>query len=249
MDNRSKIRNLIREILTEKDVKIYLQKGQTPPKGKKIQKGPKGGQYFMGSPEEKETSNGPKRAIKKNFKPEKPDSKPDKKPGAGFKGKKVDGEPDGWYTNIKNWIKKNSHKQNLNRVDFNKVKANYPGLTDDQQQEYARFLLYPFHNSFTNYDMKSHFKKLSDSQLKKNPRESMQLESNNVKQVSAKLSSIFNSDGFRYYGPGDGRSSSIVAPSTSKKWYSIIKDKLEKNDIDVDLYPAQRAGYYVVVYK
>jgi len=34
-------------------VKIYLQKGETPPKGRKLSKGPRGGMYFMGTPQEK----------------------------------------------------------------------------------------------------------------------------------------------------------------------------------------------------
>ena len=46
--------NLI-DLLTEaKEVKIYLQPGQKAPKGKKVQKGPKGGKYFLGTPAEKQ---------------------------------------------------------------------------------------------------------------------------------------------------------------------------------------------------
>jgi len=45
--------NLI-DLLTEaKEVKIYLEPGQKPPKGKKVQKGPRGGEYFLGTSGEK----------------------------------------------------------------------------------------------------------------------------------------------------------------------------------------------------
>jgi len=47
----------IKKIISEaKEVKVYLQPGQKPPKGKKVVKGPKGGSYFMGSPEDKKTA-------------------------------------------------------------------------------------------------------------------------------------------------------------------------------------------------
>jgi hypothetical protein len=37
-------------ILEAKQVRIYLDLGEKPPKGKKVQKGPKGGLYYMDSP-------------------------------------------------------------------------------------------------------------------------------------------------------------------------------------------------------
>jgi len=53
---RLQLRQLIREVLTEdKKVKIYVQKGKKPPKGKSLKTGPRGGQYFVGSPDEKQT--------------------------------------------------------------------------------------------------------------------------------------------------------------------------------------------------
>lgn len=56
----------LKRLLNEtKEVKIYLNKGEKPPKGKKAIKGPKGGMYFMGSPEEKKAKeNGKKPADK-----------------------------------------------------------------------------------------------------------------------------------------------------------------------------------------
>jgi len=45
----------LKKLLTEdKKVKIYVQKGKKPPKGKQLKKGPRGGQYFVGSPGEKQ---------------------------------------------------------------------------------------------------------------------------------------------------------------------------------------------------
>jgi len=55
----------LKQLLTEaKEVKIYLNKGEKPPKGKKAVKGPKGGMYFMGSPEEKKAKDTKKPASK-----------------------------------------------------------------------------------------------------------------------------------------------------------------------------------------
>ena len=45
----------LKKLLAEdKKVKIYVQKGKKPPKGKQLKKGPRGGQYFVGSPGEKQ---------------------------------------------------------------------------------------------------------------------------------------------------------------------------------------------------
>jgi hypothetical protein len=43
----------LKQLLIEAETKIYLKKGEKPPKGKKIEKGPRGGQYFTGSAAEK----------------------------------------------------------------------------------------------------------------------------------------------------------------------------------------------------
>jgi len=45
-----------KKLIEAKEVKVYLQKGEKAPKGKKVQKGPKGGLYFMGTPEESRAS-------------------------------------------------------------------------------------------------------------------------------------------------------------------------------------------------
>lgn len=45
-------------------VKIYLEPGQKPPKGVKVQKGPKGGTYFMGTPAQKKAHEKPGAAPK-----------------------------------------------------------------------------------------------------------------------------------------------------------------------------------------
>jgi len=47
--------------LEAKEIKIYLNKGDKPPKGKKAVKGPKGGTYFMGTPQEKKTKDNDKK--------------------------------------------------------------------------------------------------------------------------------------------------------------------------------------------
>jgi len=45
----------LKELIIEADKnKIYVQKGQQAPEGKKLQTGPRGGQFFIGSAEEKE---------------------------------------------------------------------------------------------------------------------------------------------------------------------------------------------------
>ena len=46
-----KLRNLIKEVLSE--AKIYVQQGQPVPKGRKIEKGPRGGKFYTGSAAEK----------------------------------------------------------------------------------------------------------------------------------------------------------------------------------------------------
>lgn len=45
-------------------VKIYLEPGQKPPKGVKVQRGPKGGIYFMGTPSQKKAHEKPNAAPK-----------------------------------------------------------------------------------------------------------------------------------------------------------------------------------------
>jgi hypothetical protein len=53
----------LKKLLTEdKNVKIYVQKGKKPPKGKTLKKGPRGGQYFVGTPGEKQSYEGGKTA-------------------------------------------------------------------------------------------------------------------------------------------------------------------------------------------
>lgn len=52
-------------------VKVYLEPGQKPPKGVKVEKGPKGGQYFMGTPSQKKAH-------------EKPGAAPEKKPNVNI---------------------------------------------------------------------------------------------------------------------------------------------------------------------
>jgi len=50
-----KYKDFFKHILKEADQnKIYIQKGQQVPKGKKLQKGPRGGQFFIGTAQEKE---------------------------------------------------------------------------------------------------------------------------------------------------------------------------------------------------
>ena len=83
------------QLLTEdKKVKIYVQKGKKPPKGKSLKKGPRGGQYFVGSPSEKKSYEGGKtsKASKPVAKPkvnifDKPKKKvaPKKKPATNLK--------------------------------------------------------------------------------------------------------------------------------------------------------------------
>ena len=58
-------------------VKIYLEPGQKPPKGVKVQKGPKGGSYFMGTPAQKKAH-------------EKPDAAPKTKPKVNIFDKGAD---------------------------------------------------------------------------------------------------------------------------------------------------------------
>ena len=56
----------LKKLLTEaKEVKIYLNKGDKPPKGKKAVKGPKGGTYFMGTPQEKKAKDSGKKPASK----------------------------------------------------------------------------------------------------------------------------------------------------------------------------------------
>ena len=74
--------------------------------------------------------------------------------------KKFDG-----YDDMKKWGDKNKHKT-AGKIRFDAVKQNYPNLTQDQMEEYGSMLLYPYHSSFSKYDLKNYFKKLSDSQAK-----------------------------------------------------------------------------------
>jgi len=51
-----KYKDFFKNILKEADEhKIYVQQGQQVPKGKKLQTGPRGGQFFIGTAQEKET--------------------------------------------------------------------------------------------------------------------------------------------------------------------------------------------------
>jgi hypothetical protein len=68
----------LKKLLTEDSkVKIYVQKGKKPPKGKTLKKGPKGGQYFIGTPKEKtsyeggKTKSAPKKKVNIFNKPKK----------------------------------------------------------------------------------------------------------------------------------------------------------------------------------
>jgi len=249
------IRNEILGALQEaNDVKIYVQKGEKPPKGKTLKKGVRGGQYFVGSPKdkkdiEKKRKTAPK--TKSNI-----FDKPTKKPGVpratakakayankkAQDAKKVQARTDQDNKMIKAWVEKNRHKLPMHKIDWNKVEQNYPGLTQDQRTQYGEMLLYPFHSAFSMYDLKNSFKKLSDKQLKQKPGHT------DILNKRKKLGNIFNTSGFRFYGPGDGSTNaSIVAPSANKKWYGKIRDMLDKEGIgNYTLDATQRPGYYLL---
>ena len=71
-------------------VKIYLQKGEKAPKGKKTKEGPNGGIYFLGSPREKQgRSSGNKKQKSKKTATDKKVIKPKELPTKGKKPKKL----------------------------------------------------------------------------------------------------------------------------------------------------------------
>lgn len=51
------------------------------------------------------------------------------------------------------------------RVSYERVSNNYPGLNEEEKQMYAVLVLYPNHSTFSMYDLKSYFNKLSESRL------------------------------------------------------------------------------------
>jgi hypothetical protein len=287
---RQFIRTEILGILEAKashNVKVYLKPGEKAPKGVKVSKGARGGQYYYtkGATQGGKHMGYPKKAEPKP-KPNWFNREPQKKSGSSPKGlnkwakdqgldpshkdtvdaykKEQPKKTEPHYFSqasqekkakenlakdtkmMKAWIEKNRHKLPMHRIDWNKVKQNYPGLTDDQQKEYGELLLYPFHSTFSMYDMKTKFKKLSDAQLKKqNPGHTDKM------NMRKKLANVFNTQGFRYYGPGDGSTdASIVAPSTNKKWYGKIRDMLDKEGLkDYRLDAAQKPGYYILKFE
>ena len=65
-DTTNKMPYLKSLILEAKQVRIYLNPGEEPPKGKKVQKGPRGGLYYMDSPELKSIrDNDPAKKLRK----------------------------------------------------------------------------------------------------------------------------------------------------------------------------------------
>ena len=135
---------LLKSLLTEaKDVKIYLKKGEKPPKGKKAVKGPKGGMYFMGTPQEKKDREGGKKpaAKPKVNKKDKPKSKVTKKkketPKPTAKPKatrdslnKYDTEPVGLNT-LKSYKNNSEQIGDLARRAARKVEKNYKFPAND----------------------------------------------------------------------------------------------------------------------
>jgi len=225
----------ILEAKASHNVKVYLKPGEKAPKGVKLNKGARGGSYYW-------TKSGNVQGGKHMGYPKKPD-KAQLAASQKSQEKKAAAQIKQDTGMIKTWIEKNRHKLPIHKIDWNKVKQNYPGLTDDQQQEYGEMLLYPFHSAFSMYDLKDKYRKLSNAQLKtQNPKKL------DIMNTRKKLANVFNTQGFRYYGPGDGSTNaSIVAPSKDKKWYGKIRDILDKEGLeDYRLDAAQKPGYYIL---
>jgi len=152
-------------------------------------------------------------------------------------------EPFKDYNDIKSWAGKNKNKV-LHKIRFDAIKQNYPNLTQSQMEDYGSMLQYPYHSTFSLYDLKSYFKKLSNSQKGKKITESI------PSDRSKKVADIFNNkSGFRYYaGQNDA---SIVAPSTNnRKWYGQIIDILDKANIGkYSLNASQKPGYFILTFE
>ena len=63
------------------------------------------------------------------------------------------------------YYKKNKNHSPFYKVSYEKVSTNYPGLSEDEKELYAILVLCPYHSSFSMFDLKIYFKKLSDSKL------------------------------------------------------------------------------------
>lgn len=51
------------------------------------------------------------------------------------------------------------------RVSYERVSENYPGLNEDEKNLYAKLILCVHHSTFSIYDLKIYFNKLSESRL------------------------------------------------------------------------------------
>jgi len=122
----------LKKLLTEdKKIKIYVQKGKKPPKGKQLKKGPRGGQYFVGSPSEKQEYEGGKSTAPVKKSKVNIFDKPKKKP--------VSKDPYGQSPSNKNYggPPPDSAKVKKARDKFNKMRQQMlDKLTDHYEEDY-----------------------------------------------------------------------------------------------------------------
>ncbi|GJQ43817.1 MAG: hypothetical protein JETCAE03_33150 [Ignavibacteriaceae bacterium] len=154
-------------------------------------------------------------------------------------------EPFKGYNDIKSWADKNRAKI-LHKINFDKIRQNYPNLNDDQMEQYGLMIQYPYHSTFSLYDLKNYFKKLRSTKKES-------INEGNFRDKSKKIADIFNNmSGFRYYGvEGSGNTASIVAPSTNnRKWYGKMRDLIDKANIgDYRLDASQKPGYFILTFE
>jgi len=289
----SKLREIIREEiinkLFEQEHKIYVQPGREVPKGKKLQKGPRGGQFFIGSAEDKKKYEKPKTMNIPNFDPELDDPNdhsyerrkevPREVGEAHFAIQNALKPFKEMYTDaddkktIEDYAKKQMNKDSFfksnpsSEVDENDLKRTIKYYTHQLKRRDSRLRSQEKKGFLGN----QHFAKVShqaDTIILKNMAEKLQQyidvynkkvksegiikESSNIER-SKKVSAAFqNLNGFRYYGLESERNNtaSIVAPSTNKKWYGQIADKLDKLDIgNYSLNASQKPGYFILTFK
>jgi len=209
----------LKELLLEKDQKIYLKKGEKPPKGKKIEKGPRGGQYFTGSASEK-------KAHEKDETPKKSTSSAPKSNITYDRGD----------VDIVNLDRKTADEIRKTGVKINRIIGNPPGGGNPNLQisgnEDALKKFYKWYDpdgsTYDDFDdfIKTHGFKVNKSAPKKVPTSSTSIKDHpefgkNVASDRQKKrgTEVYKSGG-RIYN---------VTPTTDGQFYTRVKDPTKKS--------------------
>ena len=228
-----KLKTLINEILNEDEHKIYVQGDKEAPKGKKLQTGPRGGKYFIGSAKEKEDYE-----KQKSSGTDKHNSEPkNNKPKNDSKRKNQ------ILNNHKKDIEKGSEQiaddlmgwgEKLNKDDINNKIEDYVGqlLRNEEDEDYidaaALVLNKEIKKKVLDNIKKANYRSRSTSSAPSEKEAIDWIKSKNKKVSQETMKKVL--DSYKKHNKSTG----IMAPSNQDIYNNIRKDLGNINDTDLN---------------